>query len=191
MRKPEEGIQMKRIAMILAPGFEESEAILPADLLRRAGVELIIAGLEGLSVTGAHDITVEADVLLSDLSEEELDGILLPGGQPGSTILSESNEVLEWVRRMHNDSCLVAAICAAPAMVLGKSGILEGRRFTCYPGMESSVKNALFLEDAVVQDSNIITSRGVGTAGLFALKLVEYLVDEETAKKLGRATLIL
>jgi len=181
---------MKNIAMILAPGFEESEAVLPADLLRRAGVNLYLAGLEGLSVTGAHDITLEADMLLADLPDS-LDGLVLPGGQPGSTILSESSEVLEWVKRMHNDSCLVAAICAAPAMVLGKSGILEGRQFTCFPGLETSVKGAHFVEEPVVQDSNIITSRGVGTAGLFGLKLVEYLVDKETAKKLGRATLLI
>lgn len=189
-KKPEEGTIMKNIAMILAPGFEESEAVVTADLLRRAGVNLYLAGLEGVYVTGAHDITMEADMLLSDLPDS-LDGLILPGGQPGSTILSENAEVLEWVKRLHNDSCLVAAICAAPAMVLGKSGILEGRQFTCFPGLEGSVKGAHFIEEPVVQDSNIITSRGLGTAGLFGLKLVEYLVDEETAKKLGRITLLL
>jgi len=181
---------MKKIAMILAPGFEESEAILPADLLRRAGVDLILAGLEGLSVTGSHDIVFEADMQLSDLPED-LDGIILPGGMPGAAHLAENEELISLVKRCHNDSLLVGAICAAPALVLEKSGILEGRRFTCYPGLEQKVHGAQFVEEPVVVDSNIITSRGVGTAGLFGLQIVEYLLGRKTAKELGKATLIL
>lgn len=181
---------MSKIAMILAPGFEEAEAVIPADLLRRAGVELILAGLEGISVEGSHGITLEADITFDELPED-LDGLILPGGMPGAANLAGNTELLSLIRRFHNDSLLIGAICAAPAKALSASGILEGRRFTCYPGLEGEVSKATFMEEPVVIDGNIITSRGVGTAGVFGLALVEYLVDKATALKLGKAALIL
>lgn len=179
-----------KIAMILAEGFEEAEAVITADLLRRAGVDLILTGLDGGSVCGSHGITLEADRTLDELPDE-LDGVVLPGGMPGSAYLGESEELKKLVCQLHNDSSLVAAICAAPAKALAAFGILDGRKFTCYPGLEMEIPSGQFVEEPVVVDGNIITSRGVGTAGLFGLALVEYLVDRATAQKLGKATLLL
>ncbi|MDC7219154.1 MAG: DJ-1/PfpI family protein [Spirochaetales bacterium] len=179
---------MKKIALLLADGFEEVEAITPADFLRRAGVEVILCGVYGPSVTGSHDITIEADLTLDELPDD-LDGVVIPGGMPGAANIAESEEALKLIKRIHNDSELVGAICAAPAVVLGSAGILEGREFTCYPGFEKEVSGARFSEARVVRDSNLITSRGPGTAAEFSLALVEYLVSKEKAKELALATL--
>ncbi|MBN2628099.1 MAG: DJ-1/PfpI family protein [Spirochaetales bacterium] len=179
---------MKRVALLLADGFEEVEAITPADFLRRAGVEVILTGVEGLSVTGGHDITVEADMTLDELPDS-LDGVVIPGGMPGAANIAASSDAMKLIKRVYNDSELVGAICAAPAVVLGEAGLLEGREFTCYPGFESRVTGARHSEERVVKDSNIITSRGAGSAAEFALALVEYLVGREKAKELKKATL--
>ncbi len=179
---------MKRVALLLADGFEEVEAITPADFLRRAGVEVILTGVEGLSVTGGHDITVEADMTLDELPDS-LDGVVIPGGMPGAANIAASSDAMKLIKRVYNDSELVGAICAAPAVVLGEAGLLEGREFTCYPGFESRVTGARHSEERVVKDSNIITSQGAGSAAEFALALVEYLVGREKAKELKKATL--
>ncbi len=179
---------MKKVALLLADGFEEVEAITPADFLRRAGVEVILAGVNGLSVTGAHDITIEADMTLDELPDD-LDGVVLPGGMPGAANIAESEEAVKLIKRVYNDSELVGAICAAPAVVLGGAGLLEGREFTCYPGFEAQVSGARHSEERVVRDSNLITSRGPGSAAEFALALVEYLAGKEKAKELKRVTL--
>lgn len=179
---------MKKVALLLADGFEEIEAITPADILRRAGVEVILTGVEGLSVTGSHHITVEADMTLEELPDG-LDGIVIPGGMPGAANIAASADAMKLIRRIYNDSELVGAICAAPAVVLGESGLLEGREFTCYPGFETRVKGARHSEERVVRDSNLITSRGAGSAAEFALALVEYLAGKEKAKEIKKATL--
>ncbi|MDC7222695.1 MAG: DJ-1/PfpI family protein [Spirochaetales bacterium] len=179
---------MKKIALLLADGFEEIEAITPADILRRAGVEVLLTGVEGLSVTGAHNMVLEADLTVDELPHD-LDGIVLPGGMPGAANIAASEEAVKVIKRIYNDSELVGAICAAPAVVLGGAGLLEGREFTCYPGFEAQVTGAKFSEERVVRDSNLITSRGPGTAAEFSLALVEYLVGKEKARELKRRTL--
>ncbi|MDA3851424.1 MAG: DJ-1/PfpI family protein [Spirochaetaceae bacterium] len=179
---------MKKVAIILAHGFEEGEAVIPADLMNRAGISILMTGLDGFLITGGHGITIEADYTLDELPHD-LDGIFLPGGMPGSKNLADSDELISLIKQMHNDSKMVAAICAAPAVVLSKTGILDGRRFTCYPGFEKEVSGALFVEESVVSDGNIITSRAIGTAGLLGLKIIEYLVDKPTASKIAKATL--
>jgi protein deglycase len=180
---------MRKVALLLADGFEEIEAITPANYLRRAGVDVYLTGVEGLSVTGAHNITFEADVTIEELPHD-LDGVVIPGGMPGAANIAASKEALKLIKRIYNDSELVGAICAAPAIVLGAAGLLEGREFTCYPGFETQVKGARFSEESVVRDSNIITSRGPGTAAEFSLALVEYLVGKEKVKDLRQALLL-
>ncbi len=173
----------KKILLILANGHEEVEAITQIDLLRRAGIEITVAGLGNKEITGAHDITVKADVTLDDFTGA-IDGIILPGGMPGTTWLAESEIVLDIVRTAHEKGLLCAAICAAP-QVLDKAGILDGKTYTCYPGVEQNISNGTFTDAPVVQDGNIITGRGIGTAIPFALKITAFLLGNDEAGKLA------
>ena len=170
---------MAKVITVLAQGFEEIEAITIIDILRRGGITVFVVGLDALDVQGAHGITVKADHLLENFAEP-FDGIVLPGGQPGAANLAASERVIALVKQTHERQGLCAAICAAPA-VLGKAGILLGKRATCFPGCESALLGALLDTSAVVRDGNIITSRGVGTALSFALELVDYLANQRKA----------
>jgi 4-methyl-5(b-hydroxyethyl)-thiazole monophosphate biosynthesis len=178
---------MPNIITILAPGFEETEAVTFIDLLRRAKVGVTILGLASRTVTGSHDITLTADALLTEFSGP-FDGIVLPGGMPGTKNLAQSARVLELVRESFQRGNLCAAICAAP-MVLGRAGILKGMKATCYPGFEQELAGATVVEDAVVRDRTIITSRGLGTAVEFGLELIAYLSGPEAAEKVRESVL--
>jgi 4-methyl-5(b-hydroxyethyl)-thiazole monophosphate biosynthesis len=170
---------------VLAPGFEEVEAVTCIDLLRRAGVSVTVLGLDSREVTGSHGITIAADSLFRDFSGP-LDGIILPGGMPGTKNLADAAPLLDLLRTTHKRGKLCAAICAAPT-VLGKAGILSGRKATCYPGCEKELDGAAFTEQEVVRDGNIITSRGVGTAIPFALEVIAYLVSPDAAGKIRKS----
>jgi 4-methyl-5(b-hydroxyethyl)-thiazole monophosphate biosynthesis len=176
---------MPSIITVLAHGFEETEAVTIIDLLRRAGVTVTVLGLDSREVTGAHDITVSADKLFGDYTGP-FDGIVLPGGMPGTKNLAASAPLLDLVRKTDRRGGLCAALCAAP-VVLAKAGVCAGRKATCYPGYEKELGGAAYVEKEVVRDRNVITSRGVGTAIPFALELIAYLVDAESAEKVGRA----
>jgi protein deglycase len=176
---------MPVIITILAQGFEETEAITFIDLLRRAKVQVTILGLESRDVRGSHDITVRADALLSEFTGP-FDGIVLPGGQPGTTTLSNSPLLLDLIRETHRRGALCAAICAAPT-VLAKAGILANVKATCFPGCEGELTGAVYIKQPVVRDRNIITSRGVGTAIPFGLELISYLVNPEAAERVRKA----
>lgn len=161
---------MKRVLVPLAEGFEELEAVTIIDILRRAGIEVVVASLAGSPVTGSHGIRLAADTPLAALVEQDFDMIALPGGMPGAEHLRNDPRIADFVRRLHGLDRPVAAICAAP-MVLAAAGVLEGRRATSYPGfLEGSTG------EAVVVDRNVITSRGPGTALDFALALVGELL---------------
>ena len=176
---------MPSVVTVFAPGFEEIEAVTFIDLLRRAGVTVTVLGLDSSEVTGSHNITITADGLFKNFSGP-FDGIVLPGGMPGTKNLANSVPLLDLIRQTHKRGGLCAAICAAP-IVLGKAGILAGRRATCYPGCEKDLGGAEFMEQEVVRDRNIITSRGVGTAIPFALELISYLVNPETSAKVRKS----
>ncbi|HUV07784.1 MAG TPA: DJ-1 family glyoxalase III [Spirochaetia bacterium] len=176
------------IALLLAEGFEEVEAITPVDFLRRAGVDVRLVGIGGRLIKGAHDVAIQADMSIED-APQDVDGVILPGGMPGAENIAGSPEALSLIRRMHRQGKLVAAICAAPAVALMKAGILEGRKVTCYPGFESRLAGCEFVEDRVVIDGNIVTSRGPGTAAEFALALIEILTDRETSRDIHGKTL--
>ena len=177
------------IAVLLAEGFEEVEAITPVDYLNRAGIEVKMAGVGSSMITGAHGITVKTDIEINSLPDN-LDGIILPGGMPGSRNLSNSNKVITLVQDMNKKGKLICAICAAPAMVLQKSGILSGKKITSYPGYEDNFTDSTYLDDDVVVDGNIVTSRGAGTAALFAFKIIEIVKNKETALKIQKAVLL-
>ncbi len=175
-------------ALLLAPGFEEVEAVTPADFLRRAGVEVRLVGVGGRLVEGNHGIALQADTTLEELAEEP-EGVILPGGMPGAANLAASAGVLSLIRRLHAQGRLVAAICAAPAVVLEPAGVLAGKRATCFPGFEERLTTARFSEGRVVVDGNVVTSRAAGTAAEFAEKLIELIAGRAKALEVHRRTL--
>ncbi len=186
------GMQMSKTAVVaLANGFEEMEAVISIDILRRAGVSVISAAInDNLLVKGARNITVQADVLLKDLAILP-DAFLLPGGSVGAKNLAESDAVNDILQRCFQQGKIVAAICASPACVLAKAGILEGKKATCYPSFEKLFSSqVVYSEDAVVVDGNIITSRGPGTAFDFAFAVVQMLCGVQVAQGIKEQVLI-
>ena len=179
---------MSRVLTLLAPGFEEIEAITVIDLLRRAEIEVTVAGLEDESVTGAHGIVVKPDQFYHHIDPLDYDILFLPGGQPGTDNLKNDPLILQWIKDFYNSGRLVTAICAAPTALL-EAGILEGRRVTSYPGEKDKFVGSIYLEDAVVEDGTIITSRGVGTAIPFALHLITRIKDQQTVNALAEKIL--
>ena len=176
----------KKVLIVLADGFEEIEAISPADILRRADIDVTMAGLISRTVKGAHDIVIAADATMDELNGT-FDAVVLPGGSPGASNLSRSEGLKTLIQTMHSKGKFVAAICASPVAVLVPTGILTHRKATCYAGMEKDFpRNVTFVDKAVVVDGNIVTSRGPGTAALFGLQLVHLLVGRkkmESVKK--------
>jgi 4-methyl-5(b-hydroxyethyl)-thiazole monophosphate biosynthesis len=168
-----------RILVPLAEGFEEIEAINVIDILRRADVEVVTAGLKDGLVEGAHKVRVMPDTSLDKIDFKEFDGLVLPGGAPGFINLGKDERILTMAREMDRAGKVVAAICAAPSVLI-KAGVLQGRRATVHPSGKKEVEAcAQFSEDRVVVDRNLITSRTPGTAMEFALKLVEVLAGKE------------
>jgi 4-methyl-5(b-hydroxyethyl)-thiazole monophosphate biosynthesis len=178
---------MAKAVVLLANGFEEIEAVTIIDVLRRAGVDVVVASLQGESALGSHDIRVAADCMIDDVIAEELDAVVLPGGMPGSERLRDDARVQQLVRAVASANRLVCAICAAP-IVLDAAGVIAGRRATSYPGFE--LPDADYSTDRVVEDENLITSRGPGTALQFALTLVRRLVSHERATELRQRMLV-
>ena len=180
-----------RVAVLLAEGFEEVEAVAIIDVLRRADVDVTIAAAAGPSgvVTGAHLISLTTDVALCDLRPHDLAMVVLPGGMPGSANLAANPAVLDLLRVVHGAGGLVAAICAAP-IVLQAAGLLHGRRITCYPSFETQLTGAVCTGQAVQRDDRIITGRGPGTALTFALELARALGREAQAEQLRLGMLV-
>jgi 4-methyl-5(b-hydroxyethyl)-thiazole monophosphate biosynthesis len=174
---------MPRIIVPLAEGFEEIEAIAVIDILRRADVEVVVAGVGGKSITGSHGITVLCDREIGGCDAANADGIVLPGGLPGATNLRESAAVCDRILEINESGRAVGAICAAPT-VLSSLGLLSGRKATCHPNHIQELKDCVYTERAVVVDGNIVTSRGAGTAVQFAAELVRILVSKEKADEI-------
>jgi 4-methyl-5(b-hydroxyethyl)-thiazole monophosphate biosynthesis len=172
---------MKHVVVPLADGFEEIEAITVIDLLRRAGLRVTAAGLAGTSATGAHGIAVACDRVFDAADVAGADALVLPGGMPGSTRLRESGAVRAAVARMAGEGKLIGAICAAPT-VLEACGVLSGRRATSHPNHAHEMRSCRYEESAVVEDGNLITSRGAGTSIDFAAALIRRLAGEDAAR---------
>ena len=177
----------KKVLVILADGFEEVEAITPIDVLRRAQAEVVVAGLGGEKITGSRGVNVIADKVL-DENDTGFDALILHGGNPGAVNLGNSEIVKSLIKKMNGQGKIIASICAAPAVVLGPTGVLNGKKATCFPGLESRFPDRVeFCEDNVVIDGNIITSRGMGTSLEYSLAIVEMLIDKKTADKISRS----
>lgn len=177
---------MTHIAVFLAEGFEEIEALTVVDLCRRAKLETDMVSVTGsLTVTGSHGITVTADRLLADTDFSDLDMIVLPGGMPGTTNLEACAPLMEQVRAFHEEKRRLAAICAAPG-IFGRMGILEGRNATSHPSVTDALAGAEVSQKETVPDGHILTSRGMGTAIPFALKIIEIFTDKDKARSIGQ-----
>lgn len=174
------------VYILLANGFEEAEALVPADLLRRAGAEVKLVGVTGEVVTGAHGIAVVSDLRVESAAAEGLEMLVVPGGLPGVTNVAASEAAMALVKTAAEGEGYLAAICAAPSVVLGPVGILKGRKATCYPGMEAGMEGALPQKgQSVVVDGRIVTGEGPGAAFDFGLKLVEVLKGTETMQQIA------
>lgn len=178
---------MSKIGIFMADGCEEIEGLTVVDIVRRAGIDITTISIsDKKEVAGAHGITFLADAKKDEVDFSTLDGIVLPGGMPGTTNLGADETVDKVIREFAAGGKLVAAICAAPS-VLGQAGLLNGKHATSYPGFEPKLTGAVTSEDPVVQDGNVITSRGMGTAIAFALEIVSYFTDKKTADKLAES----
>jgi len=174
---------MKRVLCLLADGFEEIEAVTPVDLLRRAGVDVVLASLHETTVTGRCGIRLTADGLLEEMDVEEFDVLLIPGG-PGVAAMRMDGRAARLARDFHHAGKTVAAICAAP-VILKDAGLLVGRRFTCHQAVRDELTDAV--DERVVVNGGIITSRGAGTALDFGMALVEMLCGSKKAAEVSEA----
>ncbi len=178
---------MARACVLLAPGFEEIEAITIIDVLRRAEIDTVTLAVKDNPVEGAHGIVVTADASL-DGAGDAWDAVILPGGMPGSTHLRDDARVQALLKSQHARGATVAAICAAP-IALAKAGVLVGRKATSYPGFQPQLE-CDYRDETVVVDGNVVTSRGPGTAMAFALRLVALLGSPKTAALVGERMLV-
>ncbi len=174
------------VAVFLANGFEEIEALTVVDMLRRVGVETVTVGVGGKTVVGTHGITVTADTDDRALTRDAWDAVVLPGGLPGTTNLEACETVKRCVEATADAGGYLCAICAAPS-VLGHFGYLRGKRATCYPGFESELYGATVTGEGVVQDGKIITAKGAGVSLPFALRVAAALTSPQTVKELEAA----
>jgi len=180
----------KKIAVHLADGFEEIEAVSIIDVLRRAALDVLVVSVTGKhEVTGAHQLKVIADVLFDQVNYDEISMIDLPGGMPGATNPDADLGLKMRIQEFNTGNKPLAAICAAP-LVYGNLGILEGKQAVCYPGFEKYLQGAEVLTIPVVESENVITGRGVGAALEFALKIVEKMVSADKAELLRTQMLV-
>lgn len=176
----------KKVLMPIANGFEEIEAVTIADILRRAGLEVDIAGVGKRQLTGAHGVQIKTDSIVADADAAQYELIVLPGGHENAMTLAKDPDVQKLIQTLAAQGKTVAALCAAP-VALKSAGVIGGG-YTCYPGYEGGI-GAGFLPDAVVESGNIVTSRGPGTAAAFAFALVKRLCGAERADALKNAML--
>jgi len=187
----------KKALIFLADGFEEVEAVTPVDYLRRANIKVVMAAIgQNTDVMGSHGICFAADTTLEKMEKQgELnpggwDCVIIPGGMLGSKNLAACVAVGNFLKKMAGAGKKIAAICAAPAVVLAPLGLLEGKRFTCYPGMEEGLTSGTWTEDSVAIDGALITSRAAGTAAEFAFALIRILMGDDQENKLRAALLL-
>lgn len=175
------------VYILLGAGFEEAEALVTADVLRRGGVAVVLAGIGTAVVEGAHGIRVVCDLPAEDVGLNAGDTVLLPGGMGGVAAIEASEAAMALVRRAAEDSAMyLAAICAAPTLLARRGIIGSGNRAVCYPGMEEMLLHggvAACMDEAAVRDGHLITGKGPGTAYEFALLVLEALTDAETAAR--------
>jgi 4-methyl-5(b-hydroxyethyl)-thiazole monophosphate biosynthesis len=176
--------KMIKAAIFIAPGFEEIEALTPADVLHRAGAEVeLISITEDKSVTGVHGLTIVCDRVFEGKPIDAKDIIILPGGMPGARNLQHHVRLTDLIKKYYDEKKWIAAICAAP-MILGEMGLLEGRKATCFPGFEHHLKKAHHYPAPSITDGHIITGRGIGAAMEFSIEIIANLYGPEKASEL-------
>lgn len=171
------------VYVFFAHGFEEIEALTAVDILRRAELEVQSVGIGAKTITGAHGITVHCDIVDREASAKNLEMVVLPGGMPGTLNLEKSPVVQSFIDHCVLKGIYIAAICAAPS-ILGHKGLLEGKEYTCFPGMETQCEGGKFVDKRCVADGKIITGKGPGAAVEFSLKLAEILAGSEKRQAL-------
>jgi 4-methyl-5(b-hydroxyethyl)-thiazole monophosphate biosynthesis len=181
----------QKVLIPIADGVEEIEAVCMIDTLRRAEIDVTVASIKRtLNITASRGVKLSADTLITDCKDQSFDMIALPGGMPGSTHLAECDLLVTMLRQQKERGRWIAAICAAPAVVLRPNGLLDGIKATCYPAMLNQLDSAYASHEGVVTDQACVTGQGPGLACLFALKLVEVLVGPEQRQAVAEAMLI-
>lgn len=179
---------MAKAYAMIANGTEEVECLAVVDVLRRAGIRTVLVSVETPTVIGSHSIALVSDAVIGEIDMSDADLIFLPGGMPGSKNLAACAPLVSAVAEQLRQGKLVAAICAAPAVVLGTNNLLRGKKATCYPGFENGLLGANPLpKERVVTDGNVVTARGLGCAFELGLELVRLLTDEKTADNIKSA----
>lgn len=177
------------VYVLLGTGFEETEAITPVDLLRRAGVEVLTVGLNGKTVYGSHRIGIEADITIDEMDLTNLDMLMLPGGLGGVASIKGCEKAMDTIRFAHKNGKWIAAICAAPTILAGL-GILTGKTAVCYPGCEEEMPGVTISDKAAVRDGHIITGTSAGCAVPFGLALIEVLKGTHEANRIAQQIVI-
>ena len=177
---------MKKVYVFLANGFEDVEALIPIDVWRRGGLEVVTVSISGdYVVESAHDVRIMADTLIEEVDLSDADLLFLPGGMPGAKNLYEHKGVRKAVVDQFAADKKVAAICASPAVVLAPLGILNGKRATCYPGFEPALESSTYTSDLVTVDGNVTTGEGPAAAFPFAYELLAQLTNQQTADQIA------
>ncbi len=174
------------IYTFFADGFEEVEALTPVDYIRRAGVSVSTVGVGNKTVNGAHSIPVVCDCVIEDISDfENIDGIILPGGMPGTLNLENNEKVQEIIDFCAKNGKMIAAICAAPS-ILGHKGLLDNKNAVCFPGFEEDLHGAVISDLFAVRDGNIITAKGAGAASEFSFEIISFLKGNDESDKIRK-----
>ncbi len=174
------------IIVLFADGFEEIEALLPVDILRRGGLDVKTVGINGKTVVGSHGIKLICDADAGEINPNDVTMAIFPGGMPGAVNLDASEFTDKIISAVIGNGGRLAAICAAP-LVLGRRGLLEGKEATCYPGFENELKGAILSDKSVVTDGSITTARGMGVALEFAEELLSLCIGKEKTAEISRA----
>ncbi len=170
--------------LFMADGTEEVEAIATLDVLRRAEIQVLTVGVGATKITGSHNVVINCDIEAKDIVlDSEIQGIILPGGMPGTLNLENDSKVREAIKYCNDNSLLMCAICAAPS-ILGHAGVLNGKSAVCFPGFEEELTGARIADSYVCTDGNVITGKGMGCAVLFGLEIVKKVKGQEIADKL-------
>ena len=177
---------MAKVYVFLADGFEDVEALIPIDVLRRGGVEVVtVSTTEFTQVESAHGVSIETDIQFDQSDYTDADLLMLPGGMPGASNLFAHEGVCEALKAQFAAGKKIAAICASPAVVLAPLGILDGKRATCYPGFEQALAKATYTADLVTVDGNITTGEGPAAAFPYAYELLTQLIDKATSDQIA------
>lgn len=178
-----------KVIVVLAAGFEEIEFSAVVDILRRAEIEVTVAGLQEGLIQGARKVRIMPDISIDKISSNDFDAVVLPGGYPGFENLGKDKRVIRLIQEMDTQGKYICAICGAP-VVLSKAGVLKDRKATIYPGIKDRLPDAQYVDERVVVDNKLITSQGPGTALEFALKLVEILAGKDKMEKVKEEALV-